>query len=60
VALFFHPDGARKNLMKISTDQLDDQTRIAARLIDLICEMSGGQHLELLKQPDKKQYKRGF
>ena len=45
--------------MKISPDQLDDQTRIAARLIDLICEMSVAQQLELLKQMDKKQYKGG-
>ena len=45
--------------MKISADQLDDETRIAARLIDLICDMSVAQHLELFKQLDKKQYKGG-
>jgi hypothetical protein len=45
--------------MKISADQLDDKTRIAARLIDLICDMSVAQQLELLKQLDKKQYKGG-
>ncbi len=45
--------------MKISADQLDDETRIAARLIDLICDMSVAQQLELLKQLDKKQYKGG-
>ena len=43
--------------MKNSADQLDDETRIAARLIDLICDMSVAQQLELLKQLDKKQYK---
>ena len=43
--------------MKISADQLDDDTRIAARLIDVICDMSVAQQLELLKQLDKKQYK---
>ena len=45
--------------MKISADQLDDETRIAARLIDLICEMSVAQQIKLLKQLDKKQYKGG-
>ena len=45
--------------MKISPNQLDDQTRIAARLIDLICEMSVGQQIELLKKLDKKQVKGG-
>lgn len=45
--------------MKISADQLDDETRIAARLIDLICDMSVAQQLELLKKLDKKQYKGG-
>ena len=45
--------------MKISADQLDDETRIAARLIDLICDMSVAQQLELLKQLDNKQYKGG-
>ena len=45
--------------MKIPADQLDDETRIAARLIDLICDMSVTQQLELLKQLDKKQYKGG-
>ena len=45
--------------MKIPADQLDDETRIAARLIDLICDMSVAQQLELLKQLDKKQYKGG-
>ena len=45
--------------MKISADQLDDETRIAARLIDLICDMSVAQQLKLLNQLDKKQYKGG-
>ena len=45
--------------MKNSADQLDDETRIAARLIDLICDMSVAQQLELLKQLDKGQYKGG-
>ena len=45
--------------MKNSADQFDDETRIAARLIDLICDMSVAQQLELLKQLDKGQYKGG-
>ena len=45
--------------MKNSADQLDDETRIAARLIDLICDMSVAQQLELLKQLDKGPYKGG-
>ncbi len=45
--------------MEKRADQLDDETRIAARLIDLICDMTVEQQLELLKQLDKKKFKGG-
>ena len=38
---------------------IKDETRITARLIDLICDMSIPQQLELLEQLDRKQYKGG-
>jgi hypothetical protein len=37
----------------------EDETRITARLIDLICDMSINQQLELLEQLDKKKFKGG-
>ncbi|UCH21450.1 MAG: PilZ domain-containing protein [Deltaproteobacteria bacterium] len=45
--------------MTPSVDKLEDETRIAARLIDLICDMTVEQQLKLLNQLDKKQYKGG-
>ena len=39
--------------------QWEDETRITARLIDLICDMSIDQQLELLEQLDKQQFKGG-
>ncbi len=36
-----------------------DETRITARLIDLICDMSIPQQLELLEKLDRNQYKGG-
>jgi hypothetical protein len=40
-------------------DPISDETRITARLIDLICEMSISQQLDLLDQLDRRQYKSG-
>ena len=45
--------------MTDSEKEWEDETRITARLIDLICDMSIGQQLELLEQLDKKQFKGG-
>lgn len=42
-----------------SEKEWEDETRITARLIDLICDMSIDQQLELLEQLDKKQFKGG-
>ncbi len=36
-----------------------DATRITARLIDIVCDMTIDQQLELLQQLDKKKYKGG-
>ena len=36
---------------------IQDETRITARLIDLICDMSIPQQLELLEKLDRKRYK---
>ena len=38
---------------------INDETRITARLIDLICDMSIPQQLELLEQLDHQSYKGG-
>ena len=38
---------------------ITDETRITARLIDLICDMSIPQQLELLERLDRKAYKGG-
>jgi hypothetical protein len=40
-------------------NDFDDETRITARLIDIICDMSIGQQLTLLQELDRKQYKGG-
>jgi hypothetical protein len=40
-------------------DPISDETRITARLIDLICDMSISQQLELLGQLDRRKYKSG-
>ena len=40
-------------------DPISDETRITARLIDLICDMTISQQLELLGQLDSRQYKSG-
>lgn len=46
--------------MKVSpTPPIEDETRITARLIDIICDMSIEQQLELLQQLDCKKYKSG-
>ncbi|HHP7236209.1 MAG TPA: PilZ domain-containing protein [Desulfobacterales bacterium] len=46
--------------MKVSQQpHIEDDTRITARLIDIICDMSIEQQLELLQQLDCKQYKSG-
>ena len=46
--------------MKVSPPPpVEDETRITARLIDIICDMSIEQQLELLQQLDCKQYKNG-
>jgi hypothetical protein len=46
--------------MKASaTNPIQDETRITARLIDLICDMSIEQQLELLNKLDRQQYKGG-
>lgn len=45
--------------MQNRAGQLEDETRIAARLIDLICDMTVEQQLKLLKQLDKKNFKGG-
>lgn len=37
----------------------EDETKITARLIDLVCEMTIEQQLELLQKLDRKLYKRG-
>ncbi len=36
---------------------IQDETRITARLIDLVCDMSIPQQLELLEKLDRKRYK---
>ena len=53
------PASERKVKMTDSENEWEDETRITARLIDLICDMSIGQQLELLEQLDKKQFKGG-
>jgi hypothetical protein len=40
-------------------NDFDDETRVTARLIDIICDMSIGQQLTLLQELDRKQYKGG-
>lgn len=40
-------------------DRIVDETRITARLIDLICDMTMAQQIELLSQLDHKKYKSG-
>jgi len=40
-------------------DPISDETRITARLIDLICDMTISQQLELLGHLDRRKYKRG-
>ncbi|MFZ1955039.1 MAG: hypothetical protein WAU34_06050 [Desulfobacterales bacterium] len=40
-------------------DPISDETRITARLIDLICDMTISQQLELLDQLDHRKYKSG-
>ena len=40
-------------------DPISDETRITARLIDLICDMTISQQLELLGQLDSRHYKSG-
>ena len=45
--------------MKKPENDFDDETRITARLIDIICDMSIGQQLTLLQELDRKQYKGG-
>jgi hypothetical protein len=40
-------------------NEFDDETRITARLIDIICDMSIGQQLALLSQLDRQQIKGG-
>jgi hypothetical protein len=40
-------------------DTITDETRITARLIDMICDMSIAQQLELLDQLDRNKYKGG-
>lgn len=44
---------------KLKKRVIKDETRITARLIDLICDMSIPQQLELLEKLDRKQYKGG-
>jgi hypothetical protein len=40
-------------------ETISDETRITARLIDLICDMTISQQLELLDQLDRRKYKSG-
>lgn len=40
-----------------SNQPIKDETRITARLIDLICDMTITQQLDLLSQLDRKKYK---
>ena len=39
--------------------EFEDETRITARLIDLICEMSIDQQLDLLRELDTRDYRGG-
>ena len=45
--------------MTTSGHEFEDETKITARLIDLVCEMTTEQQLELLQKLDRKEYKRG-
>jgi hypothetical protein len=45
--------------MAASGHEFEDDTKIAERLIDLVCEMTTEQQLELLQKLDRKEYKRG-
>jgi hypothetical protein len=45
--------------MPIGRNPISDETRITARLIDLICDMTISQQLELLDQLDCRKYKSG-
>ena len=45
--------------MTTSGHEFEDETKITARLIDLVCEMSIEQQLELLQKLDRKHYKGG-
>ena len=45
--------------MSNGKDPISDETRITARLIDLICDMTIAQQLELLSQLDRRKYKSG-
>jgi hypothetical protein len=45
--------------MTVSGHEFEDETKITARLIDLVCEMTIEQQLELLQKLDRKHYKRG-
>jgi hypothetical protein len=45
--------------MPIGRDPISDETRITARLIDLICDMTISQQLELLSQLDRRKCKGG-
>ena len=45
--------------MSETEDKFEDETRITARLIDLICEMTIDQQLDLLRELDTKEYRGG-
>jgi len=45
--------------MTVSGREFEDETKITARLIDLVCEMTFEQKQELLKKLDRKLYKKG-
>jgi hypothetical protein len=45
--------------MTASGYEFEDETKITARLIDLVCEMTIEQQLELLQELDRKHYKGG-
>jgi len=45
--------------MTASGHEFEDETKITARLIDLVCEMTIEQQLELLQKLDRKHYKGG-
>jgi len=49
----------RRIKLTVSGREIEDETKITARLIDLVCEMTTKQQLQLLQNLDRNLYKKG-